>query len=269
MSMSRRDVGHIADLAEYLGVVQGIRNDWVPGDPPERMADVESPWFRGQHDAAWGLGPKIYRPEFEGADENEIRHEFEAVGPQIIPGRVPATKWEWYFLMQHYGIPTRLLDWSENPLVALYFAVTEHKSNSDAAVWAVDPSWLNSQSSVLKNAGVEGALLHDWEESDSYLHDLEDAYAGDSVKAKYPAAIEPPAVDRRLVAQASRFVVFGTARDMTKLYPRTRRGRVRLARIRIRQLNIGSIHKELLNCGITLLTVFPDLEGLAKQIVQR
>ena len=35
-----------------------------------------------------------------------------------------ADSWEWLFFMQHYGVPTRLLDWSESPLMALFFAVT-------------------------------------------------------------------------------------------------------------------------------------------------
>ena len=52
-------------------------------------------------------------------------------------------EWEWYFLMQHYGSPTRLLDWTDGALIALYFAVRENNGAFDAAVWALDAWWLN------------------------------------------------------------------------------------------------------------------------------
>ena len=106
--------------------------------------------------------------------ENEIRHEFKSRALQLIQGRLPADEWEWYFLMQHYGVPTRLLDWTENPLIAIYFAVEGHKADRDAAVWALDPTWLNRK----LRRGIEGVMLHDWSEAQSYLRELEDAFSG-------------------------------------------------------------------------------------------
>lgn len=50
--------------------------------------------------------------------------------------------------MQHYGVPTRLLDWSENPLVALYFAVENKDKETDAAIWMLRPNKLNTHAHI-------------------------------------------------------------------------------------------------------------------------
>jgi hypothetical protein len=59
----------------------------------------------------------------------------------------PQDPWDWYFLMQHSGAPTRRLDWTEGSLIALYFAVRDaardNDASADAAVWVLDPWWLN------------------------------------------------------------------------------------------------------------------------------
>lgn len=57
----------------------------------------------------------------------------------------PYDRASWLTMMQHYGLPTRLLDWSESPLVTLYFALSEKKDDIDAAVWIMNPMKLNKK----------------------------------------------------------------------------------------------------------------------------
>src|SRR6266404_8962436 len=103
-------------------------------------------WYRGLHKSHWPLIPKLYRPHGKISDllaaEDEIREEFVRRAPGLTAYK-PANVWEWYYLMQHYGAPTRLLDWTENPQIGLYFAVKDSTGMHDAAVWTLDPWWLN------------------------------------------------------------------------------------------------------------------------------
>ena len=110
-------------------------------------------WFRGTRDCTHQLVPSLYRhPTVKGTDHlidlewellSEFRHEAPPFG-----GKLPSEQLELLFLMQHYGIPTRLLDWTENPFIALFFALENARQErpgeeKDATVWLLDPIRLN------------------------------------------------------------------------------------------------------------------------------
>ncbi len=257
-------------LGGYLDLTRLIRRTWPQETTPERTGDEQKLWFRGQKCWQWGLSPKLYRKPYRGADENEIRLEFQSQGIQPIPGRTPSDKWDWYFLMQHHNVPTRLLDWTENSLVALFFAVQEEQEpgkECDSAVWVIDPWWLNKKLRL----GVTGPILPDYEESGRYLPGIEDAFDGREVGRQLPAAIEPPHVDRRVAAQSSRFLVFGKTQDLThsEVVKGKRGKKARIARLRIPASERDSLVKELADCGINFSSISPDLEGRALNILAR
>ena len=80
-------------------------------------------WFRGHGKRTWELVPSLARNVQHLKAENALIKRFmQNATPHIdVP---PRTEWEWMFLMQHHRANTRLLDWTESPLAALYFAVS-------------------------------------------------------------------------------------------------------------------------------------------------
>jgi hypothetical protein len=227
-------------------------------------------WFRGQSDARWGLSPRIWRKENEQANEAEMRLEFESVGTPMTPSGRVHDKWHWYFLMQHYSAPTRLLDWTTNPLVALYFAVSEG-FDKDSAVWVVDP-WRWNRAHV---KGLYGPAIAGWRETKKYLLDLEIAFDTDKdenqTSQKWPIAIEPSHIDRRIAAQGSKFILFGTQKDMTDSpainRPRGGGGKhAILDKIVVPKAKAEELREELNQMGINERAMFPDLEGLGRHI---
>jgi hypothetical protein len=168
-----KESGPAKSIAEFLKCAKEIRSAWPQRPRPKSKGEEENLWYRGQRCASWGLSPKFYRAEYEDAFEEEIRQEFQSRAIQLIQGRLPITDYDWYFLMQHYGVPTRLLDWTDNPLAGLYFAVAEsRKDKCDAAVWILDPWWLNRKLGI----GIGGPMLPDWKEAKTWLRGLERAF---------------------------------------------------------------------------------------------
>ena len=165
-------------------------------------------------------------------------------------------------LMQHYGAPTRLLDWTDSALVALFFALNSNKAGDttipcDAAVWILDPWWLNGQ--VIRRRSV---VFTDWEEAVPYLPEL----FGSALRKRWPLAIDPPHIARRLAVQRSRFTVHGT--DPDGLMKLGKRGRGRLLRVVIPKKDVIQMRVDLYTCGISDATLFPDLEGLARELTR-
>ena len=107
------------------------------------ISDYKGPiWYRGQSKSTWKLKPRLMR-RGSRTSESHLINRFKQNATSIIT-QTPQGEFEWLFIMQHHSVPTRLLDWSESPLVALFFAVSEGRS--DAALWLLQPCVLNEKS---------------------------------------------------------------------------------------------------------------------------
>ncbi len=173
--------------------------------------------------------------------------------------------------MQHYGVPTRLLDWTENPLIALHFALMTAETkvgkrgkllySSDAVVWMLDPVGWNR--TALRHVSFEaGVLTPD-----------DDALKGYRPVPKFagmhnqPVALYGAHNSARIVAQQGVFTIFGRdAKPMEDVYRADPFPPHCLVKVTIRKTAIDAMRRSLLNHGVTESVVFPDLEGLAREI---
>lgn len=114
--------------------------------------DQEIKWYRGQGNCNWNLIP-IFLRQNATTSEKTVVNRFMQNASMLLENK-PNSYFDWMFLMQHYGVPTRLLDWSESPLVALYFAVSNHLE-SDGALWILDPIKLNALSKVKREGELD------------------------------------------------------------------------------------------------------------------
>lgn len=160
-------------------------------------------WYRGQANVSWSLLPGYLRHN-RTLSEGTLISRFRQ-SAAMLTERFPRESFDWLFLMQHYGVPTRLLDWSESPLVALYFALMDAGSNqeTDAALWCLRPTELN------KHANIRD------EEEENYIPSFEDdelqTYSYESIKNRrvklLPVATIATRNNVRIQAQMGAFTI--------------------------------------------------------------
>jgi hypothetical protein len=257
----------IVSLKQFVEVVTGLLKTWR----------TDTLWFRGLERATYALAPGTYRRKnlYDDEAEDERRYEFKRRAVQFPLERPPSSEWEWYFLMQHYGSPTRLLDWSEGALIGLYFAVRSHKRRRAAAVWVLEPSWL--QKEVVKRCHFLPPRKDPlYKFVFEYMPDPDDdrtkwirVYLPETFSKKalprFPAPLRPPQIHRRIAAQLSAFTIHGSHQrglEQVALLAKS----PQLLKIRIPGRYIATIREDLETCGIVETTVFPELEGLGREL---
>jgi hypothetical protein len=259
-SPGRRTI-RVSSVQQFVQVVCRLRDEWIVG------GNFFDPWFRGQAKAKWPLSPSIFRYDLL-TEEDELRGEFQRRGPQYMVEVPPGDFWGWYFLMQHYGAPTRLLDWTDSALVALFFALNSDRpvvdNAEDSAVWMLDPWWLNK--SVLKN---ESILLPDFDAAAPYLYppyDHLDEKGNTHIKPQFPVAIDPPFIARRVAVQRSHFTIFGHDRSgLTKL---AADDKGHLVKIIVEKEQADRMRADLLTLGFSDTSLYPDLRGLSSELIR-
>jgi len=163
-------------------------------------------WFRGQSNYEWPLSPKVYREDFyfaaHKAFDFHLGYEQTAFNQFIVRTKhlisKPLSTSELYFLAQHHGLPTRLLDWTTNPLIALYFTVTDIKSkNKDGALFAFF-SRKNKKNDVIY-------VQKEYKRIDNYLSGILGYPPKKTIEPNYPFKIIPLTSPGRILSQSSRF----------------------------------------------------------------
>jgi hypothetical protein len=249
----------VTSIEQYSGAIEAV------------AANSAQSWYRGIGSVDFNLAPGLYRPRSPGDIpdlDDSLRREaelFKQFKVRSLPFIGESLKpWELMFLMQHHRVPTRLLDWSEDPFAALFFSLESaelHQFADDAAVWVLDPVSWNDH--VFAKASPPGApLVVDDRKLEPYATppDVE-------MLREHPVALLAPHSNSRLVAQQGTFCVFGNSLEpMEVLHGRLNFPSDALQRIDIDKGAAQRMLASLLRMGYRRSRLFPDLDGLASEL---
>jgi len=263
-------------------------------------------WFRGEGSINWktALVPSSYRDtvkSFNGRIDDSfysknIKHietntnaDFIIRTQRYISSKgIENSYWNRYILMQHYGIYTRLLDWTENAILALFFAISDKSTfQDDSKVWILLPAILNdftikkiintdktctiiptcNDSDSKQNLQTEDGQLIISELTRRYLlMDFENESNSKSSKY-YPLAVLPIYLDERMNAQKTCFTIFG---DRLNGLVSNENNSKFLSSITIEGgASKLKMLKDLQLLGIDFESIYPDLDGIGRSISEK
>lgn len=228
-------------------------------------------WFRGHENASYKLNSGLYRiskdEEVISNKENDIFNCFINYGDMYCSQYNESKDWNALFLMQHYGLYTRLLDWTDSLFTSLYFATINHVKETEACIWVLDPISLNRNHQGLYEKGVDrgfdniGLLSVDTlpDRVKKYVYYFNKQIKIDSF------SIVPRRNNERLVSQNGFFTVQGTSNKPLEEEVRDKAD-VFLKKIIISD-NFCLECKEFLKVsGINYYSLYGGIEGLCHYI---
>lgn len=207
----------------------------------------------------WALVPSLARSPRIAKGEAALIKRFKQNAVSFLPPG-PRTEFEWLFLMQHHRLPTRLLDWTESPLTALFFAI-DGEPSKDGSLWCLDPVALNEIANIKFDLGVEiPAFDHD-NVMENYLPTR---IASETTSNLNPIAAMASRNSPRISAQLGVFTI--THRDHL---PIETLGTKKLVwRLRLPAKHKKALREELSILRLSKLTLFPELDQVATHALE-
>ncbi len=248
----------ITSIEQLVATVRETGSEW----------NTKCPWFRGEPGGvATPLLPGLYRCDH---DENQLLQQFRMKGPSFVPPPVPRREDtdEWLFLAQHFGVPTRLLDWTEGALLGLYFALKEYQPDRDEPIlWMLNPTDLNRK---MADDVVDCTFPLTWFSPTARINigetNVRAAWELDKkeISTHLPVAVQPSYIHPRISAQQSCFTVHGWRKESLNDFEEV--GPECLKKYRISFPSGEEGIAELRRLGISHSRIFPDAWGLGQEL---
>lgn len=223
--------------------------------------------YRGISDASYELANGLSRlgKPYSKIEENLLK-QFQKYAHLHIAER--DTEWHWLSIAQHHGLPTRLLDWTYSPPIALHFATNElEKYDTDGCIWKVNYSEVHDllprqQATILEELGAKIFSIDALVESISDLKSLSELGKPDNEVAVF---FEPPAIDKRIINQFAYFSAMSDPFMKMDEWLETKyvSKRVTAKKIIIPKELKWEVRDKLDQSNINERVLMPDLDGLS------
>jgi hypothetical protein len=246
----------VTSVGEYLAVIADPRLKLGLHGLPA------APWYLGQSDLNQGLSPPLYGSGVKPELEREVLREFRQMSAEFGPAAGLA---DWQILISAHlaGVPGRILEWSGNPLVALFFAV-ESLSPSDGRIWILNP-WIMNE----LTANLSYVPATESEYFKKYVPRLEAADLG-LPEALHPMAFKPSRPTRAYNIQNIFWTIHGRSPvPLNELAFFMKRADVFTASLAVERDAKLFILKELHDLGVTRANLSPSAASLARTLAYR
>ena len=221
--------------------------------------------FRGDGDARNDLRTSLQRlgGDFRDVESHLLRNFRKYAARDEVP---EDSQWNWLALAQHHGLPTRLLDWTYSPYVALHFATARREAfDLDGAVWMVDYVRAHQEAprTLRRRLEDEGANVFTTEMLATVTENLGEF---DRIGSDFVVFVEPPSFDERIVNQYALFSLMAGADSsldaLLERHPELVRRIVIPAELK------WEIRDKLDQANITERVLFPGLDGLSRWVAR-
>lgn len=259
----------IKDVSDYIKEISKIykNKSFVPDKKKDGL------FFRGHSKCEYKLLPKVFRNKRNKRNEKKILLNYRDNLPRMTSLNLDFinNRLEILVEMQHYELPTRLLDWTLSPLVALYFAVNNRKVQQDAVVWVFNP-WAYQEKLRPSNASTNWFEMSKFARamlSDRKFCDIKDIlkvkYYGDISLTEddisYPFPLIAQYQNPRIIHQSGAFTIHGSCENAFE---------VGISKDCLVKIIIPLEHRKCILEELRLLyfndfTVFPDYKGMKSE----